>query len=66
MLSRVHTTAHYVNMLNVERTQVRTETAVGIMYTQPGAFTGHVMILLMVFIYTTAVRPLDLRQNSSS
>ncbi|CAH7685780.1 NADPH oxidase [Phakopsora pachyrhizi] len=31
---RIHTTAHYVNMLNVERTQ-------------PGGITGHVMLLIM-------------------
>lgn len=41
-------------MINVERSQVRKETAWAIMYTQPGALTGHVMLLLMFFIYTTA------------
>ncbi|GAA6012833.1 hypothetical protein JCM11491_006193 [Sporobolomyces phaffii] len=52
----VHVTSHYVNMINVERTQVRKEMAWAIMYTQPGGFTGHVMLLLMFFMYTTAHR----------
>ncbi|KAH9815501.1 NADPH oxidase [Melampsora americana] len=50
----IHTTAHYVNMLMVEKTQVREESAFMIMYTQPGPFTGHLMLLIMVLMYTTA------------
>lgn len=43
-------------MFNVERTQVRKETAWAIMYTQPGGLTGHFMLLLMFLMYTTAHR----------
>jgi len=50
----VHTTAHYVNFINVERTQIRPERAVDIHYTQPGGITGHFMLLIMVIMYTTA------------
>ncbi|KAH9455342.1 hypothetical protein Pst134EA_022812 [Puccinia striiformis f. sp. tritici] len=50
----LHVTAHYVNMYMVEKTQVRPNTAVGIHYTEPGGITGHVMLLIMVLMYTTA------------
>ena len=44
-------------MIHVEQTQVRKETAAGIMYTQPGAFTGHVMLLIMFLMSVRS--PLD-------
>ncbi|GBE78027.1 NADPH oxidase [Sparassis latifolia] len=52
--SMVHTSAHYVNFFNVERTQVRQEIALDIHYTQAGGITGHFMLLIMLLIYTTA------------
>lgn len=42
------------SFFNVEATQVRPELAVQIHYTQPGGITGHVMLLCMLLIYTTA------------
>lgn len=50
----VHTSAHYVNFFNVEKSQVRPELAVQIHYTQAGGITGHIMLLCMLFMYTTA------------
>lgn len=50
----VHTTAHYVNFISVERTQIRQQFALQIHYTQPGGLTGHFMLLIMLLIYTTA------------
>jgi hypothetical protein len=42
------------SFFNVERSQVRPQAAVQILYTEPGAITGHVMLLCMVLMYTTA------------
>ncbi|MCJ1260039.1 hypothetical protein MMC24_007879 [Lignoscripta atroalba] len=50
----VHVCAHYVNFFNVERTQIRPVTAVQIHYAQAGGITGHVMLLCMLLMYTTA------------
>ncbi|KAL8640639.1 MAG: hypothetical protein Q9228_002466 [Teloschistes exilis] len=50
----VHVSAHYVNFFNVERSQIRKETAVQIHYTQVGGITGHVMLLCMLLMFTTA------------
>ncbi|KAG8812766.1 hypothetical protein FRC17_001830, partial [Serendipita sp. 399] len=50
----VHTTAHYVNFINVERRQLRPGRALDIHYTQPGGITGHVMLFIMVLMYSTA------------
>jgi NADPH oxidase 1 len=43
-----------VNFINVERTQVRQEAAWEIHYTENGGFTGHIMLFLMLLMYTTA------------
>ncbi|KAF2839279.1 NADPH oxidase [Patellaria atrata CBS 101060] len=50
----VHTSSHYVNFFNVELFQARPELAVQIHYTQPGGITGHIMLLCMLLMYTTA------------
>ncbi|PUU75569.1 ferric reductase NAD binding domain-domain-containing protein [Tuber borchii] len=50
----IHTTSHYVNFYNVEKTQIRPVTALQIHYTQPGGITGHVMLFCMMLMYTTA------------
>ncbi|KAL9029050.1 MAG: hypothetical protein Q9196_002672 [Gyalolechia fulgens] len=50
----IHTSAHYVNFFNVERSQIRKEAAVQIHYTQAGGITGHVMLLCMLLMFTTS------------
>jgi NADPH oxidase len=50
----VHVAAHYVNFFNVERIQLRPFAAVEIHYTQAGGITGHVMLLCMLLMFTTA------------
>ncbi|KZF24242.1 hypothetical protein L228DRAFT_252625 [Xylona heveae TC161] len=58
----VHTASHYVNFFNIERTQVRPLAAVQVHYTEAAGITGHVMLLCMLLIYTTAHR--RIRQQS--
>ncbi|KAL9125727.1 MAG: hypothetical protein Q9175_008028 [Cornicularia normoerica] len=50
----VHVSAHYVNFFNVERNQIRPETAVQVHYTQAGGITGHVMLFCMLMMFTTS------------
>lgn len=50
----VHTTAHYVNFFNVEKNQIRPQVALQIHYTEAGGITGHIMLLCMLLMYTTA------------
>ncbi|OBT89784.1 NADPH oxidase [Pseudogymnoascus sp. 03VT05] len=50
----IHVSAHYVNFFNVEKTQIRPVTAIQIHYTQAGGITGHIMLLCMLLMYTTA------------
>ena len=58
----VHTTGHYVNFFNIERMQLRKQAAVQVHYTQAGGVTGHIMLLCMLLIYTTAHQ--KIRQQS--
>ncbi|RFU24911.1 hypothetical protein B7463_g11424, partial [Scytalidium lignicola] len=50
----VHVCGHYVNFFNVEKTQIRPVTAIQIHYTEAGGVTGHIMLLCMLLMYTTA------------
>ncbi|KIM98000.1 hypothetical protein OIDMADRAFT_129409 [Oidiodendron maius Zn] len=49
-----HVCAHYVNFFNVEKTQIRKVTAIQIHYAEAGGITGHIMLLCMLLMYTTA------------
>jgi NADPH oxidase 1 len=46
--------ANRYSFFNVERSQVRKESAVQIHYNQAGGITGHVMLFCMLLMYTTA------------
>ncbi|PYH89672.1 hypothetical protein BO71DRAFT_103412 [Aspergillus ellipticus CBS 707.79] len=50
----IHTAAHYVNFYNIEKEHIRPVLAVQIHYTEAGGITGHVMLLCMMLMYTTA------------
>ena len=46
--------ANTPSFFNVERTQVRPQIALEIHYTEAGGITGHIMLLCMLLMYTTA------------
>lgn len=50
------------SFFNVERNQIRPESAIQIHYTQAGGITGHVMLLCMLMMFTTA--HVKIRQQS--
>jgi len=52
--SILHASAHYVNFFNVEKTQIRPVIALQIHYAEAGGITGHIMLLCMLLMYTTA------------
>ncbi len=54
--------ANVSSFFNVERNQIRPESAVQIHYTQAGGITGHVMLFCMLMMFTTA--HVKIRQQS--
>jgi len=54
--------ADLISFFNVERNQIRPESAVQIHYTQAGGITGHVMLFCMLMMFTTA--HVKIRQQS--
>ncbi|PWY80485.1 hypothetical protein BO70DRAFT_44443 [Aspergillus heteromorphus CBS 117.55] len=54
IFTAIHTAAHYVNFYNIEKDHIRPVKAVQIHYTEAGGITGHVMLLCMMLMYTTA------------
>ncbi|KAI1264968.1 putative FAD binding protein [Xylariaceae sp. FL1019] len=54
LFTLLHVSAHYVNFFNVEKTQVRPQSAIEIHYAQAGGITGHIMLFCMLLMYTTA------------
>jgi len=51
-----------LSLFNVERYQIRSESAVEIHYTQAGGITGHIMLFCMFLMYTTSHQ--KIRQQS--
>ncbi|KAJ5639076.1 Riboflavin synthase-like beta-barrel [Penicillium longicatenatum] len=49
-----HVAAHYVNFYNIEKDNIRPVLAVELHYKTAAGITGHVMLLCMLLIYTTA------------
>ncbi|KAJ5606548.1 Riboflavin synthase-like beta-barrel [Penicillium lagena] len=54
VFTAIHTAAHYVNFYNIEKNHIRPELAVEIHFARAGGVTGHVMLLCMMLMYTTA------------
>ncbi|KAJ5700733.1 hypothetical protein N7536_003746 [Penicillium majusculum] len=54
VFTAIHTASHYVNFYNIEKDQIRPELAVTIHFARAGGITGHVMLLCMMLMYTTA------------
>ncbi|KAJ5884720.1 hypothetical protein N7495_009230 [Penicillium taxi] len=50
----VHVAAHYVNFYNIEKDKIRPESAVDMHFKTAAGITGHVMLLCMMLMYTTA------------
>ncbi|KAJ5272996.1 NADPH oxidase (NoxA) [Penicillium angulare] len=50
----LHVAAHYVNFYNIEKDQIRPVLAIELHYKSAAGITGHVMLLCMLLIYTTA------------
>lgn len=50
----IHVASHYVNFYHVEKKDIRPSSAVQIHFTQAGGITGHVMLICMMLMYTTA------------
>ncbi|KAJ5231162.1 hypothetical protein N7489_011870 [Penicillium chrysogenum] len=54
VFTAIHTASHYANFYNIEQEQIRPELAVEIHFARASGITGHVMLLCMMLMYTTA------------
>ena len=50
----VHVCGHYVNFFNISKHDMRPQTPVEMHYTEVAGITGHIMLLCMLLIYTSA------------